>query len=82
MGLTCGVGCVEGAPGPVREFRFFFESMLEATFFALGGILEDFGRPKWRSKSILEKFFLDVFVNCVLASFLNRFLEGRTFKNQ
>ncbi len=41
-----------------------------------------FRKLKWRSKSILEKYFSDVFFNCVSASFLDRFLEGRTSKNQ
>ena len=34
-----------------------------------------FWRPKWRSKSILERFFFDVFFECVLASILGGFLK-------
>ena len=55
----------------------FFASRLD-----FGAILEGFRKLKWRSKSILERYFSDVFFNCVSASFLDRFLEGRTSKNQ
>ena len=41
----------------MRGWRLFFGSMLEAIFFDLGAILGGFGRPKWRSKSIFDKFF-------------------------
>ena len=82
MSLTSGVGCVERAQRPSRFWSLFFDSMLEATFFALGGILGGFGRPKWRSKSIFGRFFGSLFSHAISASILDRFLEAPNLKNR
>ena len=75
----------------LRRFAGNFHSVAKQAsskppFFRVPGrFWSDFGRfrrLKWRSKSILKRYFSDVFFNCVSASFLDRFLEGRTSKNQ
>ena len=77
--LTCGevrVICI-ASRNRLHSRPFFFASLLDFETI-LGGL----GKPKCRSKSILERLFSDVCFNCVSASFGGRFLEGRTFKNQ
>ena len=81
MGLVRGVECVEGAPGSVRFWTFFFGSILEATFFDFGSILEGFGEPKMVPKSIFGTFFSRFFSSMALASILGRFLKARNLKN-
>ena len=76
------VGCVGRAPRALRGWSLFFDSMLEATFFALGVILGGFGRPKWRSKSIFERFSGSFFSHAISASILDRFLEAPNPKNR
>ena len=76
-----GVESVGRARRPLRRMSLFWDSILEATFFDLGTILKSFWKPKWRPKSIFGMFFGDVFFECVLASILGRFFEGRILKN-
>ena len=61
-------------------WSLFFDAMLEAIFFALGGILGGLGRPKWRSKSIFERFFGSFFSHAISASILDVFWRLRTLK--
>ena len=56
-------------------------SLLEGIFKVLGAISGRFGRPKWRPKSIVARFFCNVFFEGVLAFILGHFLEGQTMKN-
>ena len=81
MGLVCGVGRVEGAPGSVRPWSLFFDSILETTFFDFGWILEGFWEPNMVPKSISGTFFSRFFSSTVLASILNQFLKARNLKN-
>ena len=76
MGLPSGVGCSERAQRCSRPMSLFFDSMLEATLFALGGILGGFWEPKWRPKSIFWRFFFDPFFESVFASILACFFVG------
>ena len=81
MGLPCGVECVESAPGPLRRWSLFFNSLSEAISFDFASILGGLGRPKWMSKSIFEMFFGNVFFERGLASISGRFLEARKLRN-
>ena len=76
-----GLGAVRRAPRPLRFWTFFFGSILEATFFDFGSILEGFGEPKMVPKSIFGTFFSRFFSSTVLASILNQFLKARNLKN-
>ena len=82
MGLVCGVGCVEGAPGSLRFWGLFFEPVSEATFFDLGAILGGFGEAKMVPKSIFGRFFGSFFSHAISASILDRFLEAPNLKNR
>ena len=62
-----------------RQFdyiEFFF-----SIFSIFGSILEGFGRPKWRPKSIFGRFFCDAFFECVLASIFLRFFRFFLYPN-
>ena len=52
-----------------------FYIALQGVFTGFWRILGGFWRPKWRSKSILERFFSMFLFECVLASILGGFLE-------
>ena len=52
------------------------KTLFWASLVDFGAILGGLGRPKRKSKSILESFFSDVFSNRVWASFWDRFLDG------
>ena len=54
---------------------------LRAVFIRFWRGFVGFWRPKSRSKSILERFFFEVFCERLLASILVGFLEARTLKN-
>ena len=81
MGLPCGVGCVEGAPRPVRFWGFFFESVSGATFLDFGWILGGFWEAKMVPKSIFGRFFGKLFFERDFASIFHRFWEARNMKN-
>ena len=57
-------------------FRLVFERASEAIFFNFGSILGGFGRPKRRPKSSFGRSFVDVFSECVSASFFCGNWEG------
>ena len=80
MGLVPGVGCVGAAQRDLGTWSLFFGSMLEAIFFDLGAILGGFGRPKWRSKSIFDKFFGSFFRMRLQHRFWIVFWRLRTLK--
>ena len=63
-------------------FRLIFERASGAFFFDFLCILEGFGKPKRRPKSIFQPFFFDAFFECVFASILGGFLEPRNLTNQ
>ena len=70
------------------EFDFhslFFDNVFSKAFFSIfwnfGAILEGFGRPKWRPKSIFGTFFFDAFFERVLASIFGRFWEAPNLEN-
>ena len=69
MGLPCGVECVESAPGPLRRWSLFFNSLSEAIFFDFGWIWGGFGEAKWSKKSNFESFLGEFFSNAVLHRF-------------
>ena len=81
MGLISRVESVERALGSLRGWSFFFVSMLEAIFFALGAILGRFWEPKWKPKSSFCGFFFDVFFESVFASIFGCFREARNPEN-
>ena len=76
-----GLGALRRAPGPLRPWTLFFDSMLEATFFDFGSILEGFWKAKMVPKSIFGTFFSRFFSSMALASILGRFLKARNLKN-
>ena len=82
MGLTCGVGRVEGAQRDVGPWGLFFEPVSEATFFDLGAILGGFWEAKMVPKSIFGRFFGSFFSHAISASILDRFLEAPNLKNR
>ena len=57
------------APGPLRRWSLFFNSLSEAICFDFASILDGFGKPKWSQKSFLGDFFSMFFSNAILASF-------------
>ena len=69
------------APGPLRPWSLFFDSILEGTFFDFGWILEGFWEPNMVPKSISGLFFSRFSSSMVLASILNQFLKARNLKN-
>ena len=81
MGLPCGVGCVEGAPRPLRFWRLFSDLVWEATFFEFGAILGGFWEAKMVPKSIFGKFFGKLFFERDFVSIFHRFWEARSMKN-
>ena len=81
MGLVSGVGCVGGAPGSVRPWGLFSDSVWETTFSDFGVISGRFWEPKMVTKSIFGKFFGKLFFERDFASICHRFWEARSMKN-
>ena len=81
MGLVSGVESVGGAQCALWFWGLFFDSIVEATFFDFGWILEGFWEPKMVPKSIFGAFFSMFFSSTVLASILSQFLKARNLKN-
>ena len=76
MGLVSGVECNEGAPGPVRPWSLFFESVSEATFFDFGAILGGFWEAKMVPKSIFWEVFWKPFFACDFSIDFGSFFGG------
>ena len=70
------------AQRPLGPWSFFFDSILEATFFDFGAILGGFGEAKMVPKSIFGRFFGSLFSHAISASILDRFLEAPNLKNR
>ena len=57
----------------VGRWSLFSSSRSNAAFFDFGAVLGGFGRPKWRPKSIFERFFSMFFSIVISASIFWRF---------